>query len=234
MPANTSTLLWLSPRAIILLCCLGTAACRAQADTSGFPEARYRELLEEVRFEPPVEEDEPAATAWEIGDIDLPEPIAYAILGLLLLPLAYLVYRILNDIDLRRRTREEEDPGLIQIEDIEEEALVASGVSLSLQERAEKAGRFDVAVRLLYIQLLKDLQDGRLIRYRRDYSNRDYRRQLRNSDLLTDFHAVTIDYERYWFGKYPIDPLSYRLVKRKFSALTSRLNLAEQIDQADV
>jgi len=99
-------------------------------------------------------------------------------------------------------------------------------VSLSLLERAERAGQFDVAVRLLYIQLLKELQDAGLIKYRKDFSSRDYQNQLRGQDVLPDVRAVTKEYQRYWFGKYPIDRLSYRNTYQRFTALHERIRSA--------
>ena len=220
--------------ALLLLVATGSAFGQERANNL-FPEARHRELREEVVFTPPAEKEvEPEKDpvdldpfdGWEVGDLKLSKEVTYLILGILLLGIGFLVYRVLGDVELRQRTKKaDDDQDEIRIDEIEEEALVASGVSLSLQERAENAGQFDIAVRLLYIQLLKDLQDNGLIRYRRDYSNRDYQIQLGKSELLPDFQDVTIDYERYWYGKYAIDPLSYRLVKRKFAALTSRVGL---------
>ena len=214
---------------ILLVNALITSAGAAQSVREGvFPPARHAELRKEIVFTPPkMEEEEPIEISdeelWSVRDIDLPRPVLYGILGGLLALLGFLVYRILNGLDLRRRvTKKDPEEDYIRIEEIEEEVLVAGGVSLSLQERAEKAGQYDVAVRLLYIQLLKDLQDNGHIKYRRDYSNRDYRHQLRANELLPGYGDVTIDYERYWYGKYAIDPLSYRLVKRKFTALTDQ------------
>ncbi|NJC27923.1 hypothetical protein [Neolewinella antarctica] len=202
------------------------------ARKSVFPPDRHRELREEIQFPKPAEEEEEESLAfepWTFEAFDLPPAAAYAIIGVMLLLLGGLVYRMLGDVELRKRTRSDGDGrDEIKIEEIEEEALVASGVSLSLQERAEKAGQFDIAVRLLYIQLLKDLRDRGLIKYRRDYSNRDYQAQLSQSALLGDFRGVTVDYERFWYGKYVIDALSYRLVKRKFSTLTGRVESTKQ------
>ena len=93
----------------------------------------------------------------------------------------------------------------------------------SLQERA---GQFDIAVRLLYIQLLKELQDGGLIKYRKDFSNRDYQTQLKGTGFLAGFREVIQEYERYWFGKYPIDRLSYRNIYQRFTALNERIRAA--------
>ena len=134
---------------------------------------------------------------------------------------------MLGDVDMRKRTKGKKgEQDEINISEIEEEQLVAEGVSLTLLQRAENAGQFDVVVRLLYIQLLKELQDGGLIKYRRDFSNRDYQNQLHHSVFLNDFRDVTADYERYWYGKYPIERLSYRLVHRKFTALNAAIQTA--------
>lgn len=185
--------------------------------------------MDELDFSPPEKEEEKepekvpddADWDWDWGDFDLgmgkvPTILVFVVLlGLL----GYLIYRMLGDVSLRKRTREEEEPDEINIEDIEEEQLVAAGVSLSLLERAERAGQYDVAVRLMYIQLLKELQDGGLIKYRKDFSNRDYQNQLRGRKVLPEFRTVTREYERYWFGKYPIDRLSYRNTYQRFNAL---------------
>lgn len=241
LPTYRYFVVWLGLVALMLCCYGGLSAQESSAPV--FPEERYKELREEVVFTPPEEKEEEKkeekdaadGSSWfndqgdfSVGDLKLSKPVVYVILLLMLSLLGFGVYRILGDVELRRRTRingeEEEDE--ISIEEIEEETLVASGVSLSLQERAEQNGQFDIAVRLLYIQLLKNLQDNGLIKYRRDYSNRDYQIQLNTSELLGEFREVTVDYERYWYGKYAIDPLSYRLVKRKFTALSSRIILS--------
>lgn len=212
-----------------------------------FPTERHRELMEELDFSPPDEEEpkekeEEEAVKdvnesdgddwfdwdwnWGDGDFSFTSTISIIVFSILLLLLGLLVYRMLGDVSLRKRTRSKEDEtDRIDINDIEEEELVAAGVSLSLLERAERAGQFDVAVRLMYIQLLKELQDAGLIKYRRDFSNRDYQNQLRGKDVLPDFRAVTSEYERYWFGKYPIDRLSYRNTYQRFNALYDRLRI---------
>lgn len=202
-----------------------------------FPEERYQELKEELDFTPPKEkeeEEEPEEEEitdadwfdwkWESWEVDLSSGTTWVIFAVLLGVLGFIIYRILGDISLRKRTRgEEEEQDEINVEDIEEERMVADGVSLSLLERAERAGQFDVAVRLLYIQLLKELQDAGLIKYRKDFSNRDYQNQLRGGEVLADFRKVTYEYERYWFGKYPIDRLSYRNTYQHFQALNERI-----------
>ncbi|MEM6773123.1 MAG: hypothetical protein AAF597_21280, partial [Bacteroidota bacterium] len=219
----------------MLLVVTGSLGLNAQDQPSPvFPEDRHQELVEELDFTPPAEEKpEPEASTdsenwfdwdWEPWQIDFSSGTTWIIFLALLGLLGFIIYRILGDVSLRKRTRgEAEEQDEINIEDIEEEQLVAQGVSLSLLERAERAQQFDVAVRLLYIQSLKELQDAGLIKYRKDFSNRDYQNQLRGSDVLEDFQTVTYAYERYWFGKYPIDRLSYRNTYQRFQALNERI-----------
>lgn len=227
---------------LLLLLFPVTGEVKAQEGRSPvFPAERHRELMEELDFSLPDEKEPEEAEEvvedndesdgsdwfdwdWGDGDFSFTSGISIFIFVILLILLGLLVYRMLGDVSLRKRTRsEEDDTDRIDINDIEEEKLVAAGVSLSLLERAERAGQFDVAVRLMYIQLLKELQDAGLIKYRRDFSNRDYQNQLRGKDVLPDFRAVTAEYERYWFGKYPIDRLSYRNTYQRFQALNERI-----------
>ncbi|MEL7162269.1 MAG: DUF4129 domain-containing protein [Bacteroidota bacterium] len=194
-----------------------------------FPPERHEELRQEISFVPPVEEEEEEKEepAFDFNwDFDLSPNVSIAIFSVLLLGFGFLIYRMLDDVSLRGRIREKSQEEGVNIEELEEERLVAEGVSLSLLQRAENAEQFDVAVRLLYLQLLKELQDATLIKYRRDYSNRDYQRQLRDTEFLRDFRDITADYERYWYGKYPVDRLSYRLVQRKFNVLNQSIKAA--------
>lgn len=224
---------------LLLLFCLsfnGAVAAQQEKVSAVFPAERHKELMDKLSYQQKKEEaedDKPDDKSWWESDLyknwdfNLSSTTSIIILILLLAGLGFLIFRILGDVEMRKRTKgnkEEEDK--IDLNDLKEEQLVAQGVSLSLLERAEQAGQYDIAVRLLYIQLLKELQDGGLIKYRRDFSNRDYQQQLRNSAFLADFREVTVDYERYWYGKYPIERLGYRLVHRKFITLHAAIQAA--------
>ena len=213
-----------------------------------FPAKRHQELMEELDFTPPdkdEEEEEPEKEefeepfdwgdfGWSDLDFGFGSGVTIVILLILLGLLGFLIFRMLGDVSLRKRARTGDEEDRIDINDIEEEKLVASGISLSLLERAERAGQFDVAVRLMYIQLLKELQDAGLIKYRKDFSNRDYQNQLTGRTVLPDFRSVTAEYERYWFGKYPIDRLSYRNTYQRFQALNESVRAGSAKTSANV
>jgi hypothetical protein len=218
----------MKPRCLLILFCL-TMGLSAQ-QSALFPPERYRELREEVVYEEPEEEEleEPLENPFEewLNGLDLSifrEPLTWILLIVFTVGLALLVYLILRGLRLRKARNNKQENEAVDVEEIVEEEMVQHGVSLSLLERAERAGQYDIAVRLLYISLLKELQDAGQIRYRKDYSNRDYLRQLSGSNLRPDVLSVTRDYERYWYGKYHIDRLSYRVTQKDFSALSERI-----------
>lgn len=211
----------------IFLFLLFATALRLTAQASAiFPPERHDELRQEVVFEYPDEVEAPEPVANPFEDLDLSalrNPLIWTIGTLVVLGLGFLAYRILHDLELKKRAARESVNEGVAVEEIVEEQLVASGVSITMLERAEAAGQYAIAVRLLYIALLKALQDAGMIRYRKDFSNRDYRQQLERSALRADFVRVTRAYERYWYGKYPIDRLSYRMTQRAFSELSDRI-----------
>lgn len=207
---------------VLLLACQAFLPAQEANSSPVFPVERHEELRQELVYDPPEEEEEVEETEepWDFNwDFDLSPTTSIVLLLLLLLPLGYLIYRMLGDIEGRKRAKEKVTEAPLSIENIEEEKMVATGVAPSLLRQAEESGRYDVAIRLLYIQLLKELQDAGHIKYRRDFSNRDYRQQLRGSKLLPGFRTVTADYERYWYGKYPVDRLTYRTVHQRFATL---------------
>ena len=236
-------------RSFVLLCLLFTCLpLPAQEGTPAgasavFPAGRLEELREEVVYTYPDEEEEETIDPLEPIDnpfadwsmSSLRQPVVWVTGLLILLGLGFLIYRILGDLEIKKRARlDGASAARVDVREIVEEEMIEHGVALSLLERAEQAGQYDIAVRLLYISLLKELQDAKMIRYRKDYSNRDYRRQLEGNTLREPFTTVTRAYERFWYGKYRIDRLSYRTTRQEFTALTDRIAALRPKSPADV
>ena len=190
-----------------------------------FPADRMRELREEIVYTPPETTERPAASPFPTLDLsDLGWPILFlggSLLLALLLLLAYLLVQGIRRMENRRPPQVEEG---IAFSEIVEEQLVEEGVSPDLIARAEAAGQYDVAVRLLYIASLRQLNDAGLIRYRKDRSNRDYRQQLSGHFLQAGFRECTRGYERYWYGQYPLGEAEYGVVRDQFRTLTDEVS----------
>ena len=185
-----------------------------------FPQERLRELREEIRYVPPPPEPE-EPPAFEMPTLDLSafrNPLIIGLGLLLAAGLGLLLYRLLREGSAPRRAAPA-PPSPVDISRIEEERAVHEGVPADLIAAAEAAGQYTDAVRLRYLNLLGDLRRAGLIRWRRDYSNRDYQRQLAGHALAPAFRTATATYERYWFGRYPIDRLAYRAAGQQLDAV---------------
>ena len=191
-----------------------------------FPDVRRQALREEVVFERPEPPPPPDLPAQELPSFDLSAyrtPLIVGISGIVLAGLSFLLYRIFRDLKVKRRADPHPAGGELDASELIEEELVESGVSATLLERAETGGQYAIAVRLRYLGLLHALTQAGLIRYRRDFSNRDYLRQLEGKDLRHEFGAATRLYEQYWYGSYRIDRLSYRVVRQAITELEARV-----------
>jgi hypothetical protein len=200
-----------------------------------FPAERHAELREEIVYtddrpsEPELPEPDPAVEPMDLEF--LRQPLIIIISIVLLTGLGFLIFRLLGDFGYLRRPATEPSPISLEVEAaaLDEEAAVAEGVPLSLLERAEAEGEYAIAIRLLYLGVLKELQDRKHIQYRRDYSNRDYLRQLAGNPHRDAFAAVTAAYERFWYGDYPLDRLTYRVHRTAFTTLTQQLGRAATV-----
>jgi hypothetical protein len=67
---------------------------------------------------------------------------------------------------------------------------------------AESAGNYRLAVRLGYLQVLKQLTDLGLIRWQPDKTNHDYLYELPTGPLATAFRQVTQQFEYVWYGEH--------------------------------
>ncbi len=85
-----------------------------------------------------------------------------------------------------------------------------------LLRKAEQEQKYRVAVRLLFLQTLKNLSETNHIHYQPDYTNLHYLQQLFQSKLYNDFAALTRSYEYIWYGKFEVQQERYTSIKNSF------------------
>lgn len=90
-------------------------------------------------------------------------------------------------------------------------------------EKAEAAGNFRLAVRLRFLQLLKELADKNIIRYQQDKTNFDYLSELQPTRYYTPFFRLTRNYEYCWYGQFPVSGESYTLLRNDFQQFAKQL-----------
>ena len=90
---------------------------------------------------------------------------------------------------------------------------------------AEAAGNWRLAVRLGYLQLLKDLADGGLINWQPDKTNHAYLAELSPAGPLRGaFREATRQFEYVWYGELALTAPLYAQVRAGFLALRAQLS----------
>jgi len=80
-------------------------------------------------------------------------------------------------------------------------------------EDAIAAGNYRLAVRLLYLQVLKRLNDQNLISWQPEKTNHTYISEIADPDKRKQFALLTRQFEYIWYGEFFIDKENFRQVK---------------------
>ncbi|MGK2863589.1 MAG: hypothetical protein ACSLE0_16780 [Chitinophagaceae bacterium] len=83
-------------------------------------------------------------------------------------------------------------------------------------EKATSIKNYRLAVRLLFLQLLRNLANRQIIQYRQDGTNQDYMMQLNSTRLYPAFFKLARNYEYCWYGQFEIDKEKYAVIKKDF------------------
>jgi len=108
----------------------------------------------------------------------------------------------------------------------EEEEMPEDIFAINYQREIDKAaaqGNYRLAVRLLYLRLLKILTDREIIRYKSDLTNFDYLMQLQPSKYYGHFFRLTRHYEYSWYGHFDVDDNKYRVIKTDFDQMDKEI-----------
>lgn len=88
---------------------------------------------------------------------------------------------------------------------------------------AEAKQRFNVAVRLLFLKLLKQLSDREIIHWDVNKTNREYYYEISDPGMRSEYDKVSDYFERAWYGEYFINDSVYSRIKPEFTVLSKRL-----------
>jgi hypothetical protein len=90
-------------------------------------------------------------------------------------------------------------------------------------DRAIQKGEFRLAVRLMYLRLLKDLSERNIIDYSQDRTNFDYLSQLNPTAYYTDFFRITRNYEFSWYGQFEVNEKTFQIIQNDFNHFSRKL-----------
>lgn len=90
-------------------------------------------------------------------------------------------------------------------------------------DKAIAAGNYRLAVRLLFLRLLRRMTEKEIIRYTPDRTNFDYLLQVQQTPWYAPFFRLTRHYEYVWYGLFEIDRGKFDAIKDDFTNLERQL-----------
>jgi hypothetical protein len=99
---------------------------------------------------------------------------------------------------------------------------------INYRERIDKAvreGNYRLAVRLMFLQMLKTMSGKNIIQYKQDRTNFDYLLQLHNTRHYQDFFRLTRSYEYTWYGNFPVNDEAWQLIKNDFEKFNNMISV---------
>ncbi len=108
----------------------------------------------------------------------------------------------------------------------EEEVITEDIFAINYQKEIDKAaaqGNHRLAIRLMFLRLLKNLSEKNIIRYKQDKTNLDYLLELQPTAYYNNFFRITRNYEYSWYGKFPVNEDAYKVIRSDFDKFDKEL-----------
>ncbi|MDO5616354.1 MAG: DUF4129 domain-containing protein [Cruoricaptor ignavus] len=86
--------------------------------------------------------------------------------------------------------------------------------------RFEQQKDFRSAIRYHFLFVLKKLSDNQRIQWNPEKTNKDYVKELQNTDLATDFRQLSYIFDHVWYGEFELDEGHYINFKKQFSGFS--------------
>ena len=91
-------------------------------------------------------------------------------------------------------------------------------------EKAISGGDYRLAIRLMFLRLLTQLSQKKIIEYKQERTNFDYLSQLYSTRHYNDFFRLTRNYEYAWYGKFDITQETFGIIKNEFENFHRKLS----------
>ncbi len=155
---------------------------------------------------------EPPSIPW---NSEILRVVSYVlIVSIIFMLLYYLVKNISIDGFKVKKNTLQADKFTAPLEDIEH--LDIEG----LLQRAIREGNFKLAVRLYYLDLLKKLNENKIIVWKKDKTNRDYLTELFLKDYyFEEVKKLTLAYEQVWYGEHLLTPDTFQRLTINFETI---------------
>jgi len=107
-----------------------------------------------------------------------------------------------------------------------EEEITEDIFAINYQKEIDKAaaqGNYRLAIRLMFLRLLKNMSEKNIIRYKQDKTNLDYLMELHPTNYYNSFFRVTRNYEYSWYGQFNVSEDAFKLIRSDFDQFDKEL-----------
>lgn len=197
-----------------MLSCLFNIGLPVQAQIS---EDEWEELTKDVDYgeikdKEPEKED---GDSWEWPDLNFPglseEVTQIILISLLVIALTVILIKILGNPGARKIDKKKKAFTLEEAEEDLEFAELGSILDRLIQEE-----NYREALRVLYLKSLQLLHEKGKIVWRKEKTNFDYIRELKESGYQSDFHKLTTVYELKWYGEVQVGSAEFQQLLTAF------------------
>ncbi len=129
--------------------------------------------------------------------------------------LAFILYRILrSSVMLKNPKVRAQTVGVTEvIQNIQETELE------KMLREALSSNNYKQAIRICYLMVIKELSLKKLIEWKKDKTNGEYLKEMRDHEEYRPFRDLTRFFERAWFGEGEVQEGDYTQSKPKFDSL---------------
>jgi hypothetical protein len=92
-----------------------------------------------------------------------------------------------------------------------------------LVQKAKADGNYRLAIRWLFLQLLKDMNAKDLLQYSKDKTNMDYLMEIKETRHRTAFSKAAFYFDYAWFGHFEVNEDQYNQVESEIRSLTQTI-----------
>lgn len=232
--------IYLKHTSLILLFCLTTRLAEAQdaappapepppVAARAVPEAQWREATQGLDYsddqERPRKPRRPRTGSpgdsgrdWTLNTGGLGSVLQVLAIILAVAGIAFGVYKMLMQPRNRVIARDGVEITLDNLEEYLHETDLDRFLRAALHEH-----NFALAIRLYYLQIIKDLSARNAIRWSREKTNRDYLREMRPHRLAEPFRTATRTFEQVWYGNLALDEAAFRRMEPEFKNLLGNI-----------
>lgn len=157
----------------------------------------------------------------EAAGVDFPPYLAWVFVILALLTVLFFLFRGKLEKVLRSKTKQVAELGEILEEDIREIPMEDA------LKRAWRMGAFDMVVRLLFLQYLKDLDASGQIRWSGYKTNIDFAFEISDSSIRNDFSTLAMAFDAVWYGKQKVSKAQAKAFEKQAAKVRVALNQKE-------